>query len=83
VTNVPSIARRITPDEEGRIREAQRRLAEAERQAQERVQRALAMRDAEILRACEQGASQASIGRVLGITRQAVALAVRRAKSND
>jgi biotin operon repressor len=45
------------------------------------VQRALAARDDEIRKAAEQGASHASIGRVLGMTRQAVGLAVRRAKT--
>ena len=74
------IPRPLTPQQERRILAAQERLETTERDAQQRVREALAARDAEILKATEAGASAASIGRALGITRQAVGLAAQRAR---
>lgn len=81
--NMPSIARQITPAETRRILSAQERVRVAEQRAADLMRRASAARDQEIARAVEAGASTVSIGRALSITRQAVSLAVRRARDRQ
>lgn len=72
--------RPLTDAERARIERAQRHIAEVEEQAREQVRQAVAERDAEIAAAVKAGASQTEIAQALGITRQAVYNAVRRAQ---
>jgi DNA-binding NarL/FixJ family response regulator len=71
--------RPLTDAERARRAKAQRRVAQTAERAREQVRRALADRDSEIAAAVRAGASQTDIARALGITRQAVHVAVRRA----
>lgn len=80
---MPPTPRQITNTEERRLRDAQQRLEAAETQARELVQRALAARDREIFKAADAGASLASIGRAVDLTRQAVGVAVQRHRQRE
>jgi DNA invertase Pin-like site-specific DNA recombinase len=73
------IPRPLTDAERARIERAQERIPEAEETGRELVRRAVAERDAEIVAAVNAGASKQDIATALGITRQAVYNAVKRA----
>lgn len=66
--------------ERQRLERAQAEVERVERDAQERVRKARAKRDAEIVRAIDNGASVADIARTLGMTREGIYSAQRRAK---
>lgn len=74
-----TIPRPLTDAERARIERAQAGIPKAEGIAREVVRRAVAERDAEIAAAVQAGASQTDIAHALGITRQAVYQAIKRA----
>jgi DNA-binding CsgD family transcriptional regulator len=76
----PRIARPLTDAERARIERAHHRIAEAEEEARDKVRQAIADRDREIAAAVRAGARQTDIARALGISRQTVRIAVRRAE---
>lgn len=71
--------RPLTDAERDRIERAQTRIPEAEEAARELVRRAVAKRDQAIAAAVKAGASQTDIAAALGLTRQTVYNAVKRA----
>ena len=66
--------------ERQRLERAQADVERVERDAQERVRKARAKRDAEILRAVGNGASISDVARTLGMTREGIYAALRRAR---
>ena len=77
ISNIP---RPLTDSERARIEQAQNRIGEAEASARELVRTAVLERDVQIAAAVRAGASQTDIASALGISRQAVYNAVRRAE---
>jgi Homeodomain-like domain len=76
------IPRPLSSTERQRLERAQADVQRAERDARERVRKARAKRDREILRAVENGAAIADIARLLGLSRQAVYIALERARGH-
>lgn len=74
------IPRPLTQSERARIERAQNRIAEAETAARDLVRRAILERDEEIAAAVRAGASQTDVADVLGMSRQAIYNAVKRAE---
>lgn len=66
--------------ERRRLEKAQAEVERTERDAQERVRKARAKRDQEILRAIENGAQVSDVARTLGMTREGIYTALRRAR---
>jgi len=71
--------RPLTDAERARIERAHQRIAVAEQRARERVARAVAERDKAIVDATRAGASRTDIARALGLSRQAIHDAIKRA----
>lgn len=78
--SAPISPRPLTDGERARIERAQSRIPDVEQTARELVRRAIADRDTEILAAVEAGASQSDIARLLGMSRQAIYDAIKRAR---
>lgn len=74
------IPRPLTDAERAKILRAHQKIADAEESAREIVRRAIAKRDAEIAAAVKAGASQTEVARALGLRRQSIHNALKRAE---